>query len=136
MNKVVLIGRLTKDLELRKTQSNKSTVQFNIAINRRFNKEETDFISCIAWNQSAEYLCNYAKKGDLIGLSGSIQTRNYESQNGKVYVTEAVCDEVNILNSKRKEENEQQFEADLPKTKKYGVEIGDEYIEDKDLPFY
>lgn len=141
MNKVELIGRITKDLELRKSQSNKSTVQFNLAINRKFKNEEgkydADFISCIAWNQNADYLCQYAHKGDLISVCGRIQTRTYDGQNGRVYVTEVICEEVSILNSKiSKEVNN--YEEALSKKDNFckSLKIGNEYIEEDDLPFY
>lgn len=105
INRVVLVGRITKDPELRKTQSGLSTVSFSVACNRRFsgqNQEQTaDFINCVAWRQSADFMANYVKKGSLIGVEGRIQTRNYEDNSGKrVYVTEVVCDSVQILESK------------------------------------
>ena len=101
INRVVLVGRITKDPELRKTQSGLSTVSFTVACNRRVSKDQqqqADFINCVAWRQTADYMANYVKKGALLGVEGRIQTRNYEDQTGKrVYVTEVVCDSVQTL---------------------------------------
>lgn len=102
INRVVLVGRITKDPELRKTQSGISTVSFTVACNRRFTskgqEQQTDFINCVAWKQTADYMANYVKKGALLGVEGRIQTRNYQDRVGrKIYVTEVVCDSVQTL---------------------------------------
>lgn len=104
INNVVLVGRLTKEIELKKTQSGISTVQFTVACDRRFKNEQgekqADFINCVAWRQSAEYLSNYAKKGDRVGVTGRIQTRSYnDNQGNKRYVTEVVAKNVEIYSS-------------------------------------
>ena len=101
INRVILTGRLTKDPELRKTQTGKSVANFTVAVDRMRRKDQevadTDFISCQAWNKTAEYIGNYAKKGTLIGVDGRIQTRNYDNASGqKVHVTEVVCERVEI----------------------------------------
>ena len=93
VNHVVLVGRLTKDVALRKTNSGASVCSFTVAIDRRFQSQQqgaqtADFISCIAWRQSADFLANYAGKGTIVSVEGRIQTRSYDGQNGKVYVTE------------------------------------------------
>lgn len=105
MNKVILIGRLTKDLELKKTTSGKSFVNFSVAVDRPFNnaqgQREADFINCIAWNKTAENMSSFVGKGSLIAVDGRIQTRNYENNEGKrVYVTEVVAEFVQFLGSK------------------------------------
>lgn len=105
INRVVLVGRLTKDPELRYTPSGVPVARFTLAVNRIFSnaqgERETDFISCIAWRKQAENLVNYMKKGSLIGVDGRIQTGNYEGQDGKrVYTTEVVADSVQFLESK------------------------------------
>ena len=103
INRVVLVGRLTKDPVLRKTQSQTSVVSFTLAVNRRFQTQDqtTDFINCVAWNKTADFMNQYARKGALVGTEGRIQTRNYDDANGKrVYVTEVVCDNVQLLESK------------------------------------
>lgn len=102
INRVILTGRLTKNPDLRKTQSGKSVTNFTVAVDRPRRRDQeaadTDFISCQAWNKTAEYICNYAKKGTQIGVDGRIQTRNYDNASGqKVYVTEVVCDSVTLL---------------------------------------
>lgn len=111
INSVVLIGRITKDpqteLELRKTQSNISVMQFTIAVNRNFkpegsDKPDADFIQCIAWRQSADFLHMYGHKGDILSVEGRIQTRNYDNNQGqKVYVTEVVAEHVQIISKEQ-----------------------------------
>lgn len=106
INRVVLVGRLTKDVEVRKTQSGLSVASFTVACDRnrraQDNSQQTaDFINCVAWRQSADFLGQYAHKGALIGVDGRIQTRSYDRNDGtKVYVTEVVCDSVQLLESK------------------------------------
>ncbi|MBQ1567496.1 MAG: single-stranded DNA-binding protein [Erysipelotrichaceae bacterium] len=105
INSVTLVGRLTKDIELRKTSSNTSVCNFTVAVDRRFQSQQqggqsADFISCIAWRQSADFLAQYASKGTIVAVEGRIQTRSYDGQNGKVYVTEVVADSVQIISSR------------------------------------
>ena len=108
INRVVLIGRITRDPELRKTNTGTSVISFILAVNRRFAKEgeqQADFINCQAWRQSADFMANYVKQGALLGVEGRIQTRNYKDRSDRtVYVTEVVCDSVQILAQKRAEE--------------------------------
>ena len=110
INRVVLVGRITRDPELRKTNTGTSVVSFTLAVNRRFSSnqeggQDADFISCVAWRQSADFMANYVKQGALLGVEGRIQTRNYKDQSDRtVYVTEIVCDSVQILAQKRAEE--------------------------------
>ena len=109
INNVTLIGRLTRDAELRYTPSNIATAQFNIACNRNFKNAsgeyDADFINCVMWREKAENLANWAKKGALIGITGRIQTRNYENQQGqRVYVTEVVADSFQLLESRKDRE--------------------------------
>ena len=106
INNVVLVGRLTKDIELRKTQSGLSVASFTVACDRRLSQEQrnnneqsADFISCVAWRGSADFLGNYAHKGDTVGVEGRIQTRTYDRDGQKVYVTEIVANSVSILHS-------------------------------------
>lgn len=97
MNRVFLMGRLTADPELNKTQSGLSVARFTVAVSRRFKKEgqpEADFIRCIAWRQQAEFVCKYFKKGNMIAAAGSIQTGSYEKNGQKVYTTDVLIDEV------------------------------------------
>ena len=102
MNRVELLGRLTKDPELKKTQSGLSVCSFTLAVNRPKKKDqeeqEADFISCVAWRQSAEYLSQYGQKGSMAAVEGRIQTRSYDDRDGKrVYVTEVVVDNLTVL---------------------------------------
>lgn len=102
INRVVLVGRLTKDPELRYTPSGVPMARFTIAVNRTFSgqsgEREADFIGCIAWRKQAENLANFMKKGSLIGIEGRIQTGSYEGQDGKrVYTTDIIADSVQFL---------------------------------------
>lgn len=107
MNRVELIGRVTKEIELRKTNSGKSVVSFNLAVNRYGSREDADFIPCVAWNKTAELMQAYVKKGNRIGVTGRIQTRNYDGSDGrKVYVTEIIAEDVEFLTDKSEQKNE------------------------------
>ena len=105
MNKVVLIGRLTKDPELRYTSSNVPAASFTLAVNRNFQNQngvrEADFINIVMWRKQAETVKKYLTKGSLISIEGRIQTRNYDGADGKkVYVTEVIADNFEFLESK------------------------------------
>ena len=109
INNVTLVGRLTRDPELRYTTGNVANARFSIAVNRRFKnaagEREADFINCVIWRQGAENLANWAKKGALIGLTGSIQTGSYENQQGqRVYTTDVVVDNFQMLESRAQRE--------------------------------
>ena len=105
MNKVILIGRLVKDPEIRYTQSGKGVASFVLAVDRRFSKEgqqTADFIPIVAWNKLADIIGNNLTKGRRISVEGRMQVRNYDAQDGtKRYVTEVISDEVEFLDSKR-----------------------------------
>lgn len=108
MNKVVLMGRLTKEPELRYTPSNNTAVcQFTVAVDRRFksdNQPQADFIPVVAWRQTAEFVSKYFTKGSRIAVVGSIQTRSWDDNEGKRhYVTEVVADEIEFCESKRQD---------------------------------
>lgn len=109
INKVVLIGRLTKDVELRSTPSGSEVCNFSLAVDDYNGKENVAyFIECIAWNQTARFVTTYCKKGTLIAVDGKLQTRSYDRKDGtKAYVTEVVCSNVQSLQSKPKEEQTQ-----------------------------
>lgn len=105
INNVVLVGRLTKDVDLRYTSGGAAVASFTLAVNRQFTNQsgerEADFINCVAWRKTAETLANISKKGSLIGIEGRIQTRNYENQQGqRVYVTEVVTNNFSMLEPK------------------------------------
>lgn len=111
MNRVELVGRLTKDIELKKTQSGLSVTSFTVAVNRRGGDQTADFIACVAWRQSAEYLSNYGKKGSVVALEGRIQTRNYDQNGHKVFVTEVVADSVSLIGKKEVPERTMDYET-------------------------
>lgn len=152
INTVVLTGRLTKDIELRRTTSGKTCTSFTLAVNR--NKQETDFINCVAWNNWAELLEKYTRKGSQIGVEGRIQTRNYDDKKGKkIYVTEVLANKITFLESTKsdtrdfdkgvintqgsnKSRLESNYESDMyaqsltEEAERYSIELSDD-----DLPF-
>ena len=109
INRVILVGRLTKDPELRKTPNGASVLTYTIACNRRSQQPgqpDADFIQCVAWNKQADLMAQYLHKGSLIGVDGRIQTRNYDNQQGqRVYVTEVITDSVQFLEPKNSQSN-------------------------------
>lgn len=109
MNKAILIGRLTRDPELRTTPTGRNVCQFSVAVSRTFTnangEREADFINIVVWRKQAENVKNYIKQGSQVAIDGRIQTRNYEDQNGqKRYVTEVVADNVQFLDTKAQRE--------------------------------
>lgn len=107
VNKAILTGRITRDPDLRKTQSGQSVISFTLAVDRMPAKDGTegaDFPSITAWGKTAEILNQYARKGSKIAVVGRIQTRNYDDKDGrKVYVTEVVADQIELLDSRKKD---------------------------------
>ncbi len=116
MNKVILIGRLSRDPELRTTPSNLSVATFSLAVSRPFSPQnggspETDFINCVVWRRQAENLARYCHKGSQIAIEGRIQSRSYNAQDGsKRYVTEVMCDNITFLGSKDSNQGGSTFE--------------------------
>lgn len=105
MNKVILIGRLTKDPEIKVTQNQKNFCNFTVAVDRKFKdangNRQADFINCVAWNNTATFVSQYFKKGNKIAVTGAITTRNYDDNNGnKVYVTEVLAEDIEFVESK------------------------------------
>lgn len=130
MNKVVLMGRLTKDPETRYTQTNNIQVtSFTLAVNRRFTKDgeqQADFINIVSWNKTAEFVSKYFRKGQQVGVIGRIQTRNYDDDKGvKHYITEVIAEEVYFADSKK----EGQADTILDTTNDFEISSSD------DLPF-
>ncbi|MDD6383941.1 MAG: single-stranded DNA-binding protein [Streptococcus hyointestinalis] len=112
INQSVLVGRLTKDVELRYTPSNQAVATFTLAVNRNFKNQngdyEADFINCVMWRQQAENIANWTQKGMLVGITGRIQTRNYENQQGqRVYVTEVVGETFQVMESRKDQQGGQ-----------------------------
>lgn len=119
MNKVELVGRLTKDPEVKLTSNQTQFCNFTVAVDRRFKdsngQRQADFISCVAWRQTAAFIQKYFRKGSRIGLVGSIQTRTYEDQNGqKRYVTEVVVDEAEFVESGNGQQGGEQAYHEAP----------------------
>lgn len=142
INRVVLVGRITKDPVLRKTQSGTSVVSFVLAVNRNIKKEgqpEADFINCQAWGKTADALEKYTSKGSMIGIDGRIQTRNYDDRDGKrVYVTEVVADSVQLLESKKNAESTPYEATEAPaQNDEYPQEYDSDTLDiaSDDLPF-
>lgn len=156
MNRAILVGRLTRDPELRNTNSGVAVVSFTIAVNRTFTSNQTgereaDFINCIAFNKQAENLARYIRKGGLVGVDGRIQTRNYTAPDGtKRYVTEVVCENIHFLEPKGSSNNYSPYDDLTPynmnnnqnmnqrnnERKNPFDDIQDQYdITDDDLPF-
>lgn len=105
MNRVILVGRLVKDPELKRTPNDIPVVQFTLAVNRSFSskngEKQADFINCVVWRTQAENLAKYMHKGNQIGVEGQLQVRTYEDNGGvKRYITEVVCDQIHFLESK------------------------------------
>lgn len=112
INRSVLVGRLTRDPELRYTSGGAAVASFTLAVNRSFTNQngerEADFINCVIWRKAAENFANFTHKGSLVGIDGRIQTRNYENQQGqRVYVTEVVVDNFSLLESRAESERHQ-----------------------------
>ena len=109
LNQTVLVGRLTKDLEIKTLDNGKKIVNITVAIPRNFKNAdgeyETDFINCILWNSVAENTAEYCKKGDIIGVRGRLQSSSYEKEDGaKVYTTELIAEKITFLSSKKESE--------------------------------
>lgn len=147
INNVVLVGRLTKDPDLRYTQQGKAVATYTLAVNRNFTNQagnkEADFINCVIWGKRAEALANYCKKGALVGTTGRIQTRNYDNQQGqRIYVTEIIAENFQMLESrsvseardgnKGAENYQNQNHEDIPMPE----EFNEEDIRDSDIPYY
>lgn len=140
MNKVCLTGRITKNIELKYNQNNVAIKSFTLAVTRKFKNQngeyESDFINCVAYKSTAELLSKYTGKGDLIGIEGRIQTRNYENQEGKkVYVTEVIVESVDFLASKKEEKPKEE-----PVKQKLSDEVFSEFgssieIDESDIAF-
>ena len=137
MNKSITIGRITADPVLRHTQTGVPILGFTLAVNRKYKNAEgqtdVDFINYVAFKNTAEIINKYVKKGDLLGVIGSIQTRNYDNSNGqKVYVTEIVVDEIHFLQSKRAEVSKEEEPVETNAFEDFGMNIE---IDESELPF-
>lgn len=149
MNKAILVGNLTRDPEQRTTSGGISVTSFTVAVSRRFKsqdgQQQADFINCVAWRQTAEFIAKYFTKGSRIGIVGTIQTRTYDDANGvKRYVTEVVVDEAEFVTSKSQNpgatrENAPGMAAPAPQQSAddlFAEELSDfQPLDDAELPF-
>lgn len=122
INRSVLVGRLTKDVELRYTNSNIAVATFTMAVDRGFKnaqgEKETDFIPIVVWKKSAENVAKYLNKGSLVGVDGRIQTRNYEAADGtRRYITEVVADNVRFLDTKKQSDQGRSLDIEVEQIK-------------------
>lgn len=157
MNKVILIGRLTRDPELRYTQSGSAVTTFTLAVDRRFTNQngerEADFINCVAWQKTAEFVANYFKKGRAMALEGRMQVRSYEANDGqRRWVTEVVAEQIEFVGPKnenaggnRQDYQNNNYQNNYQNTNRGGADnsagnsslgLGEEIVfDDSDLPF-
>lgn len=145
MNVVALIGRLAEDPELRHTQNDTAVTSFAVAVDRGYSKgseRQTDFITVVAWKQTAEFICKYFSKGKMISVTGSIQVRKYEDKNGnKRQAVEVVAREVGFCEGRKKEEPEEPVKQTLPRpaepveSYEQAMLPPDDFLGDDDLPF-
>lgn len=125
INRVVLVGRLTRDPELRRTQEGTAVANFTIAVDDRFNKENTNFFNCVAWGKTAEFVSEYIKKGHLVGVDGRLAQRTYENNSGqKVVVVEIIAEQVQSYQPRETEQ-----------TPTAAPSVAVDEVDDDDLPF-
>ena len=131
MNQVCLVGRVCKEIELRQTQSNMHVTEFALAVNRRKKGDGADFITCVAWNKTAELMAQYVRKGDRIGITGHIQTGRYENKDHiNIYTTKVIVDNMEFLESRRADAENAPADAPPPSGPNDFTEV-----EDDELPF-
>lgn len=149
MNKVILVGRLTADPELRQTQSGVASCKFNIAVNRKFADKDTgerqaDFISCQAWRQTAEFICRYFSKGKMIAIEGNLRTGKYQDKNHSDvthYTMDVFVDSVEFVGGKNENGGQSQASTSAAQTAQStaysagSVEEYEEILSDDDMPF-
>lgn len=142
VNNVVLIGRITRDPEIRSSATGTNFCNFTLAVNRNFKNQsgeyDADFVGCVAFNQTATLIEQYVKKGHLLCVTGRIQTRNYEDNTGRrVYVTEVVAERVNFLESRKTAQSAvpSDMGSDTPTAPTFESSDVDVSIDDDDLPF-
>lgn len=141
MNKIILLGRLTKDVELRYTQtSNTAVASFSLAVNRKFTKEgeeqQADFFNIVAWNKLAETASKYLRKGSLILITGRLQNRNWEDEQGqKHYITEILAEELDFIETKKNKEPDTSILSGNSEVQMPNIDNSEEAMSGDDLPF-
>lgn len=134
LNKTILLGRITQDLELKQTPSGVSVLSFTVAVDRNYAKQgeerQTDFISCVAWKQTAEFISRYFGKGRMIAIEGQLRTRTYEDKNGvKHYVTEVYVDQASFTGEKKQNDIHTNPETS------YNEKDYEDVLSDDEIPF-
>ena len=130
-NKVLLMGRLTKDVEMRQAADGHSVARFTLAVNRRFKKNEADFINCAAWNKTAQFIQKWFVKGSMIAVIGSIQSRSWDGQDGKKqYATEVIVDEAYFTGKRPGQDNTY---SQTPPSQNYSQQPKQEHMFDDDF---
>ncbi len=141
LNRVILMGRITQDLELKQTPSGAGVLSFNLAVERSYSKQgedrETDFITCVAWNKTAEFINNYFGKGRMIALEGQLRTRTYDDKNGsRHYITEVYVDSVSFTGEpKQQEQQKPSYEPAKGNSQIGDLDDFEEILSDNGVPF-
>ena len=140
LNKVILMGRITHDLELRQTQSGNAVLSFTVAVERSYAPQgqdrQTDFISCVAWRQRAEFISKYFAKGRMIAIEGNLQTRTYDDKNGtKHYVTEVIVESVKFTGEPKPQQGQAQQTFEKTGETIEGLDDFEVVISDGGVPF-
>lgn len=139
MNRVILVGRITKDPEIKKTAQDIAVVNFTIAVNRNYTdqqgEKQADFISCVVWRKQAENVAKYVSKGMLLGVEGRLQTRQYESETGMKYITEVLCDSVQFLENKSSSIQSNEDQQPMKSQSDEFYETSKKLAAEDDLPF-
>lgn len=138
INKIILVGRITKDPELKTIPSGSQVVNFSIAVNRSYTgasgERKADFIECVVWSKQAENLAKYVKKGALIGVEGKLQQKVYESEQGTRYTYEVFCDNIQFLESKNSNPTSPNVESNSQASEEF-YETSKKLAAEEDLPF-
>ncbi|MFZ2941324.1 MAG: single-stranded DNA-binding protein [Leptotrichiaceae bacterium] len=141
MNQVTLIGRLTKDPELKYTQGGKAFCKFSIAVTREFNREEADFIGCVAWDKRAETIAEYLRKGRRIAIQGRLNVRSYEQNGENKWITEVIVDKFDFIDTNSNSTGGNYAPQSGTTSNNQGIEAtsstedNEEIIDDDDFPF-
>lgn len=139
INNVVLVGRMTRNPELRRTNSGAAVTSFTLALNRNYNSADgvqADYIPCVVWNKVAENVEKYCSKGSLIGVEGRLRSRSFENAQGqKVYVVEVVCERVRFIGRKSSEESHESSGDDMVGDNDFPLDMNDFGISEEDIQF-
>lgn len=137
MNQVLLIGRLTKDPELKYSQSGKAFCKFSLAVTREYNRDEADFINCVAWDKRAETIAEYLRKGKRIALQGRLSVRSYEQNGETKWITEVIVDKFEFVDAAGSQNQQSSYSQQGPQNSNdtFADNDNEEIIDDDDFPF-